>query len=603
MKKIAFVFIVAIGMVVWLAGCDADEGSALSNLPPSTALTVAPNDSATVNHYIPLRWAGNDPDGKVEGFWLFMDGDTLAYTTARDTTIAFGAPADGTPSPHTFSVIAVDNEGLSDTDNSATAISKRQRFFYVVNTAPAVSFLRPGTIADGATVGRGFRVTLDPVDANWSLMYYSVALDDSVAGWTEWGRDSIFLIADPSVIADTIVFPRSAHGVPNTSLSPGPHRLFARVKDAGDATSPVITLNFNVADGFRPVMNPTVTAQYGGSDLYPDGSAYHQVLSGTKTEIVFSATAIDYSGEISGYRHRLGEGPWSAWHREAAVDTSDLVAGVYPFQFMARDLAGEVTDPKLYTVRLVQQALSDSVIILNATAGGNGNPGSPADSTVNSFYARVLDGYKVRAINYADTSRGATRYVSPYDLQNAGLMVWHGDDRGAKVFNDNLPMIRAFLNKGGRLVLSGWDVMRSFADADTITFAAGSFGREQLRLFDAYRNRTRTTMGFQGVNGFAGCTIDSTKLPATWHGLADRCWVFRPRGECIVIGSLTVSDPQTNPIAGGNAVYIYDLSYRVAVFGVPLFFCYEDQVYTMFHGNSEYNGLIPHMLQGLSSTF
>ena len=136
-------------------------------------------------------------------------------------------------------------------------------------------------------------------------------------------------------------------------------------------------------------------------------------------------------------------------------------------------------------------------------------------------------------------------------------------------------------------------------NTDTIVFASGSFGREKLRLFDAYRNTSRTTVGFDGENGFAGCMIDSTKLPTNWHGLIDRCWVFRPRGECIPFGTLVVSNPGSNPLSGGMASYLYDLSYRVAVFGIPLYFFQESDVFTMFHGNAEYNGLIPHMLQGL----
>jgi len=603
MKKYGVFFLAfAIAAVTWLAGCDSEEGGALPNRPPTTALTVAPNNGATVNHYIPLRWAANDPDGNVTGFWLLVDSDTLTFTAARDTTLAFTAPADGTPEPHTFEVIAMDGEGLVDDDQSAEAVQNRSRSFFTTNYAPVASFVEAGSIGDGATVGKGFQVAISATDSNPSFIRFSVSLDDSTSGWTAWSKDSVFLFADPQVIADTVTFPRQVNAIPNTPLTPGAHRLYVRVKDAGDANSSVIWRDFTITEGFRPVMSSSVTAQYAGAVFYPDGSAFHRLGAGVKTELGVSASAASYGGRINAYRYRLDGGPWSAWTTEGTVEESGLPAGQFLFEFMARDIAGEVSDPLVYTVRLVQITLSDSVIVIGATANGNGNPGSPTFAVVKEFYTNALDGYKFRSIDYADTARGITPYVSPFDLEYAGLIVWHEDDRtNPKRLNSQLTVIRAYLDRGGRIIFSAWDGMNGFSSTDTTSFAAGSFAREYFQLLGTSRNNSRQVRGFEGVGGFAGCTVDPAKLPASWNGLLDRCWVFRPKGHCIPTATLVTNDSATNPLHGQTAGFVYDLSFRVAVIGVPLFFCQQEEVRILLHGDAGHVSLIDRMLEGLES--
>lgn len=601
MKKYGVFFLaLAIAVVTWLAGCDSEDGGAYPNRPPTTRLTVAPNNGATVNHYIPLHWAANDPDGNVAGFWLLVDGDTLIFTAARDTVLAFTAPADGTPEPHTFEVIAVDEEGLADRDTSAEAVQLRSRSFFTTNFAPAASFVEAGSIGDGATVGKGFQVAISATDSNPSFIRYSVSLDDSTSGWTAWSKDSVYLFADPQVIADTVTFPRQVNAISNTALTPGAHRLYVRVKDAGDANSTIIWRDFTVAEGFRPAMSSSVTAQYGGAVFYPDGSTFFQLGAGVKTELGFSASAAAYGGKINAYRYRRDEGQWSLWQVDGSLEALGLPAGQYIFEFMARDLAGEVSDPLAYPVRLVQITLSDSVIVIGATANGNGNLGSPTFASVKAFYTSTLDGFKVRSIDYADTARGITPYVSPFDLQYAGVVIWHEDDRtNPKRLNSQLAVIRAYLNRGGRMVYSAWDGMNGFSSTDTTSFAAGSFAREYFQLLGTSRNNSRQVSGFEGVGGFAGCTIDPAKLPANWNGLIDRCWVFRPKGHCIPTATLVTNDSATNPLHGQTAGFVYDLSFRVAVIGVPLFFCQQEEVRIFLHGDAEHISLIDRMLEGL----
>jgi len=130
---------------------------------------------------------------------------------------------------------------------------------------------------------------------------------------------------------------------------------------------------------------------------------------------------------------------------------------------------------------------------------------------------------------------------------------------------------------------------------DSIVYASGSFANAKLRLLRGYRvsQNTKVTTGFDGTSGFVTCRIDTAKLPASWNGAMQECWVFQPRGECTTIGTLATNDPNV-PYTGRPAAYLYDLSFRVAVFGVPLYFCYEDQAEALM------DVLLPRLMQGLT---
>jgi hypothetical protein len=61
---------------------------------------------------------------------------------------------------------------------------------------------------------------------------------------------------------------------------------------------------------------------------------------------------------------------------------------------------------------------------------------------------------------------------------------------------------------------------------------------------------------------------------------------------------VTVPDTSgVNPLENHTAAYFYDLSFRVAVFGVPLYFCKEDQVTPLM------DALVPLIMDGLPPSF
>jgi hypothetical protein len=587
MKCVKALLIVAVGLAIWLAGCETkNPGSAKPNQRPTVGLSVAPQNGDTVENNKNLSWWGNDVDGQVVGYYVLVDDVPITFTTATDTVIAFVAPETGQFYVHTFSVVAQDNEGLTSDTASRT--------FYVMNWAPVASFRPSGSIAEGATVGHAFMVTLQSTDTNASLTYFNLSLDDSLNGWMGWRLDSVFLFAAPEIIADVANFPEGVVGLPNTALTAGPHTLFARARDAGQAESPIISRRFTVADGFRPAMDTSVTATYGSDQFYRDGSVYFSTQIGVETRVEFSASAAAYSGEINAYRWRLGDGAWSEWSVTPVVSMTDAAPDEYDFSFTARDAADALSDTVHYFIRIVAQTLTDSVIIVDETADGNGNPGSPNDAQADSFYAHITADWNTRQIDYATHKIGGASYVSPYDVRNAGVILYHGDDQSNVQLINNTRILGEFLDRGGRLILSGWDVLSNYADsAGAAEFSSSSFGQRYLRLYAGQRIAARTALGTNGEGEFLGVRFDSTKLPISFHGELLKCWTFQPSGECLIMGRMAVVDSTTSPYYGRPAAYLYYQSFRVAVFGVPLYFTIEDETRAMMQV------LMPWMLQGL----
>jgi hypothetical protein len=306
-----------------------------------------------------------------------------------------------------------------------------------------------------------------------------------------------------------------------------------------------------------------------------------------------------YNGQIHSYSYLDGSGAWSEWSADPSLIFEDLQVGEYPFLFTARDIAGVSADTIEYSIRIVEQIFTDQIVIIDETRAGNGNPGSPEDEPVDEFYRNLVPGLNFLEIDYDDPDRpGDNSYISPYDLREAGLVIWHGDDFADQNLGDNTGILTEYLDKGGRLILSGWDVMAPFnTDGDTAVFASGSFAYEKLRIFEARYSGSgtsnRNTTGITGVGDFPDVNIDLTKVRDNWNGAIDRIWTFTQRGECIVAGNLDTANETEDPLYGETTFFYYDQSFRVVVFGLPLYFCVESEVAAMFEV------LLPRIMAGL----
>jgi hypothetical protein len=625
---LAFSLSLAALTLLVLSGCKVtDPGTPFDNGAPTARITVAPQDGDTVNHYFTLNWAGNDGDGQIAGFHIEVDLVEISFTTRTDTTMAFASPLDSTPAQHTFAVVAEDDEGRLSAADSRT--------FFTVNYRPGVSFDPVGTVSENATVTKGFQIRLAGSDPNPSLFFLSLSTDS--VNWTPWSADSVFLFADPrlhTVSEDQTVTQVDDDGdgetdeeesdrqdndndgrvdedtkglyntgtviIPSMNLPNGLLTIYGRCKDAGDALSPTIVRHVTVRSDVVPRVRSDVTGLYGTSNFYADGSIYFRRQTDIETQIVFSGQLSDstVSGGLNSYRYQRGDSAWSDWFSSTTLHYVGLAAGEHRFKFVARDMGGVVSvDTTQFSIRLIEQHLTRNVLIVDETK----DQGLSREALVDSHYHALFTGHNWTEIDYLE--RGG--YLSPYDLSEVGLVMYHADDRSEIKLGENLRILQEYLGKGGRLILSGYDLMGPGAFAadqtiDSLGFNASTFGRDYLQLISTNRTlaNPRIVTGMSGVGIFAvPLPLDTVKIPSSFGDALDRCWVFQPLGHVRPIATIVTSNP-TDPaqlrFQTRVCAYLYDQSFRVAVFGVPLYFVELAPLQTVFAT------LVDEMLAGIS---
>jgi hypothetical protein len=283
------------------------------------------------------------------------------------------------------------------------------------------------------------------------------------------------------------------------------------------------------------------------------------------------------------------------------VEFEELALGEYQFQAQCRDFAGILGDTLEYLLSIVEPDLNTTnILIVDETKDGNGRPGSPDDPQCDDFYRMALDmtpmdidpdtgdtltwqtpdGWVVNEIDYATHQVGGESYISPLDLYNKHLIVWHADDRSQLFLNDNIGVLGQYLDAGGRLILSGHNVLGAFTEEDEATFTSGGFANTYLRLAGGKKNGGNQFIGMSG-NADIGCpsvTIDANKIPPSWDGVG-HCWTFEMEHRTIDAGYWR-GEPSDTEFEGGVCC-LMNFSpvnpWRTITLGFPLYFTVDSE--------------------------
>ena len=261
MKRISFpawiTLFLTIGVVPLLStGCEEDAGTLPDNVPPTTFLDIQGPDLDTLNYRQILNWWGADPDGEIIGYCVNWDGEWTPpddaircdfnpdfwFTTA--TTDTFIVPTNGEFAERTFTVHAVDDDGIIDPVG-------RSQLFRLENWRPtldwAVSLELPS-------------ISLPAVSFSWS----PVDLDgrETVAEYRVWldGQDSL----DALITTDTL-FALAPEDFEETY---GARTIFVQAVDEARTTSNVIRHTWEVEtppDADFLLIDNTFTATAGAS--------------------------------------------------------------------------------------------------------------------------------------------------------------------------------------------------------------------------------------------------------------------------------------------------------------------------------------------------
>jgi hypothetical protein len=580
-----------------LWGCEpSDPGSPIANMAPDTRIVVAPLEGDDFDHYVSpesmfrFQWIGSDPDGTISGYYVQVDNGSWIWTTRSDSAIAFSSsesdpnnPGRTIPVAHTVRVRAVDDMGVSDA-------SPATRTFNAINDIPTIDELVTDFV-DGDVTGQDVSLSIAWSDSNISGAFFRLLVNGAPV--TDWDSRSSYQFcntSDPTILFS--IDEGTEIAIDISRLPAGSRSFSAMVRDWGGAENESASIIVTVSDTLRPAP-PAVVSTYEGRDYYPDGSIFYRANATTHFEV--TGTAANYYGSIQAYQYRLlqgGVGEWSAWGGNT-MDAMNLAPGRYRFEARCRDFAGRESDVTSYDLQIIEPQFGGTagvrILIVDETKEGNGRPGSPDDNQADSLWRAILEydtitfttpqGWLVTELNYATHDLGDVKYVSPLDVYDKSLIIWHSDDKSTfdlEAGSFNIRLLGEYLDTGGRLFLSGWDLLENFTnDADAVNFSSGAaatFCTRYLRITGGRRTTDRAFTSATGAGGYPNVQIDAAKVPGSWNASLDRCWTLYPAHRTQTIANW--DSPPAGFATSGIVMKNFSelLPWRTIVCGFPIYF-------------------------------
>lgn len=596
--KIRYLLIIVPLLLILVAqwGCEPENpGAPLGNRPPDTRIVVAPLDSSEHDHYLSpsemfhVKWHGHDPDGEVVGYWVQVDNNPKVWTTKGDSIIAFDAseedPNDTTRliGMHTIMVSAEDGMGLED-PTPAT------RTFASVNYPPVITSF---VIAEGFTnydiVGRGISFEVDWIDPNESGALFRLSVNDRKL--TDWDVRKKFQFCDTSDVNILASLELAEEQPVDISYLPiDTCALKVEIKDLGDAEGEPFTRYVIVVDTVSPALTE-FSATYGIDDFFADGSIFYS--EDRLTVLTMAGDASSYYGTIQAYRYRYrsrGIGgrtwlTWSAWSEwgAAEVEFEDLSTGEYQFEAQCRDFSGTESDPEdslaAYTLSIVKPDLEQmNILLVDETRKGNGRPGSPDDFQCDEFYSNIISSFADDGWTLYAHDIDSSGSLTPLRVYDKRIIIWHTDDKSQKDLPANEGILEQYLDAGGRLILSGWDILGQFTVDPEVVFTSG-FVHDYLRIKRGWKENAREFIGMTG-NSIFECpdlVLDPAKIPPSWNGL-DNCWMLETEWRADTLGfwqghTDTLENEGEPCLVRGFSVVN---PWRTIVLGFPLYFMQDE---------------------------
>ncbi len=264
--------------------------------------------------------------------------------------------------------------------------------------------------------------------------------------------------------------------------------------------------------------------------------------------------------------------------------------GLYTYRLTAVDEDGNESEPygvdSLDTPAVGAPYVLEEgkMLLVDETRNGNGRPGSPNDQQSDDFYHSMLERAGIEIydeLDYTDFYSENEHPLTAYDVGEYETVIWHGDDKSVLQLGDNFNYpLSQIITFGGKMLISGWDILGNFTPFDTVEFPEDNIVRRSLHIAGGHRSIVRNTIeglnGAEGQNGYPSLEIDREKISDRWAGL-DRCWVLEPDDGGEVIYTYISSNDDSPFNDQPCAIRYSDEDRNTIVLGFPLYFMRDDQ--------------------------
>jgi len=310
--------------------------------------------------------------------------------------------------------------------------------------------------------------------------------------------------------------------------------------------------------------------------------------------LVFTAVDLTKGGKVMEYAWSVDGGPWN-WGTDTSVYIppnafKPPLDGMHFIKVTSRNntyLVDPIGDS--VSLRLMIPPFDRKILIIDETDEFN-NPFITLgiqDSTVDQFYAEVFPG--------SDSWDFKKDGMPPREvLGHYKIVVWHADDIPAttphKISDPrNIAVFTDYLIVGGKFLMSGWRILKSFAYYNNFpfTFQRGTFVYDYLHIYTVDETQIiGDCLGGMGKPGsFSNFRVDSARLAFfPYDGkLAQVNLITKMAGFTDVLYSYVNADNSPFVTYRGRPIALryYGTVFDAVVLGFPMYFIRKDDAKVM----------------------
>jgi hypothetical protein len=303
----------------------------------------------------------------------------------------------------------------------------------------------------------------------------------------------------------------------------------------------------------------------------------------------------DEDGEVVEYAWRVDDSEYT-WTNDTTLhippEYFEPLSGEHKIKVISRDntnLVDPVGDSII--VNLIEPTFDKNILIIDETDESLFTSGLSGitDGDVDSFYFKI---FKPDGVwDFIQDDMPPKTLLGQYKL-----VIWHADNPYSNPQNvhrlpANIEDVKDYLHVGGDLIMGGWRILKSFAQAEDFPkiFNPGSFIHDYLHILQADESILVPT-DFTGcwaptASGFSDIEVDQDKLREfPYFGMLGQINVIPRRAGFTEVIYQYANDIQTglpNWRGEPTGLRYYGTSFNTIVLGFPMFFIQMDDAFIM----------------------
>ncbi len=285
----------------------------------------------------------------------------------------------------------------------------------------------------------------------------------------------------------------------------------------------------------------------------------------------------------SKYFYSIDSGSWTFTDTNFVSITGKSFpkSGNYTISFKAiNKFRVEDETPLSIQVKIIKPNRLKNILLIDMTTDGIGLPGSPSDEEVDNFYRVILEKNNFSGTDFWDTKNMGS-FPSREIVAGYKLICIYSDnyysDMSNKLFLNNINTISEYLDTGGRIILSGWNITNIFFNNSL----AEDFLYKYLQIdYSVLTVETGLVPAIKPHKDYPILKIDSVKFAFDWNYKLANLQFFSPRAfaESIYTSGLEENLYYGKIIASCLKTEVY----KAAMISLPLYYFQEKEVAELF---------------------